>query len=169
MSFDILPQEMHLLNDNPTIRTRVPYTEITDAMMIKRVRHANLSAGDHILVQCMNHSYETMLAETVYVVTMRQSHFVVREIDDRGNKQGEEFDTAVAQKGEWWVLEQAGKEQAPDEPQESIVNGEVKWNPRKQVHEVLINGEAVYGTKDKETALKVADGSMAIPLEEEAA
>lgn len=57
---------------------------------------------------------------------------------------------------------------APKEPNERYVkaHGKVKWNPGKQKHEVIVNGEAVCALSDKEMALAVARGDEPIPESE---
>ena len=53
MNFQISPQEGPLLADSNqfVIRTRIPYKEITDDMLAKRVAAVGLKVGDVLLVQ----------------------------------------------------------------------------------------------------------------------
>lgn len=53
---------------------------------------------------------------------------------------------------------------SPAEPREEYVKaqGEVRWNPGKRLHEVVVSGEAVCGTPDKDLALAIARGDEPI-------
>lgn len=103
MAFQILPQEFRILADEYVIRTRVPKDAITDDMLLLRVRNANLSAGDRVVVQCMSHTYDRLLHEAEFRVVERTDGISVKEINDRETRQINETGFVIARKGEWWA------------------------------------------------------------------
>lgn len=101
MSFKILPQE---INEEPTrfcIKTRVPYLEITDEMIIERVKNANLSAGDVVRVMATTHEYDEVLAQAHYLVRVRKDSLEVVTVTDRDTRQVNKVDIQVSRLGEW--------------------------------------------------------------------
>ena len=42
-------------------------------------------------------------------------------------------------------------------------DGRVIWNPGKQTHQVLVDGEVVYESADKQEAIEIANGSRTLP------
>ena len=103
MSFRILPQDFNMLGDNYVIRTNVPIEELTNEMVAERAKNANLSAGDHILVQCMDHYKKEVLGETEFVITKRLDEFVQIPVGDREIRQGTQVTIEVEMKTPWWV------------------------------------------------------------------
>lgn len=112
MSFSILPQEFHVLADHYVIRTRVPMSELTESMILVRVKNGNLSAGDKITVQCMDHAYETLLHEAEFRVVSRTDALVTKTINDRETMQVQESIFMVSPRGEWWTSPAASEEKA---------------------------------------------------------
>lgn len=102
MAFDIKPQEWHLLSEQYVIRTRVPKEEITDEMIERRIRSNNLSAGDVVRVQCMNHDMDTLLAEAEYRIVSVKESLQRIERSDYDIRQVTQVDIQIARVGDWW-------------------------------------------------------------------
>jgi hypothetical protein len=149
VTFQIMPQEFHVLADHYVIRTRVPQAELTDAMIQVRVRNANLTAGDRIVVQCMNHERDTLLYEAEFRVVSRVDGIRVQEINDRETRQVNDVAFLVARKGEWWASPAAATEPL-------MATSEIRWNPGKQAHEVVAPDGAVLAAFTKEQGGKEA-------------
>ncbi len=166
----ISPQEFHLLVDNPTVRTKCPQDQITEAMIISRVRNGNLIAGDTIRVQCMNSDYTDLLAECEYRVISRKSDMVTHEVNDRDIRQIEEITYRVERWTEWRTVggvEVTGPSLMParNPTPGHYVSGEAQrvWNPIERIHEIRV-GETVVAThSDKETANRIAAGELPLP------
>jgi hypothetical protein len=104
MSFKIQPQEFHVNRDSPSIRTKVPREALEDGKLIlERVRNANLSCGDHILVQCLNADSTEVLCEAEFVVVSCKTNVVREEKSDYDIRTFEATTYQVIRKGDWWV------------------------------------------------------------------
>ena len=178
MEQSISPQEFQLLQDNPVIRTKCPHGVVTDEMIVKRVRNGNLAVGDRILVQCMDHEYARLLAETEYRVIERTSKLRVHEVNDRETRQVDEITYRVARVRDWWfpaVLVEGSKASAPSPmplPNRYVdADSYRKWNRRTQLHDVLRRADdsLICTHTDKETADRIAAGELAVPSSAEAA
>lgn len=169
MAFQIMPQEFHILGDNYVIRTRVPVDEIKDAMILLRVRNANLTAGDKVTVQCMTHAYDRLLHEAEFRVVSRNDAIVLKEIDDRETRQVNEITFEVARKGEWWSPD--GVSHLQEQPvtvltDGKFIDGEAKWNVGSKAYDIFVGDEKVAeGIKDREQAHAIAAGKLPIPTE----
>lgn len=169
MANQISPQEFHLLVDNPVIRTKCPQDQITDNMIIKRVKNGNLIAGDIVRVQCMNSDYTDMLAECEYRVTSRKSELVTHEINDRDIRQVEQITYQVERWSGWRevglpipnpkAIARAARYAGP--------GAEAKWNVGKKRYDIAVpleSGEIVVASHpDKETANRIAAGELPLP------
>lgn len=165
MAFQILPQEFHVLADHYVIRTRVPAGELTDDMLLQRVRNANLDAGAKLVVQCMDHGYETLLAEAEYRIVQRRDSLKTVEVDDRNIRQVNQVDYMIARVSAWWTspLNQ------PAEPKAEQAGHTVKWNAGKQAHEVIGPGGEVLASYAKDQGGKAAAESHVAALTPKAA
>lgn len=107
--FEPKNHQFHLLQDSPTIRTTLPKDDITDAMVQLRVKIANLTVGDRIIVQAYpDNTYTTMLCEREYRVTNRQE--TVRNVEDTSGGASQQTDLSYAVEG-WsqWRYTEFGK------------------------------------------------------------
>ncbi len=146
----IAPQEFHLLQDNPYIRTKCPQHLITDDMIVRRVKNGNLVAGDTVLVQCMNSDYTDLLAECEYRVISRKSEIKTYEISDHNTRQAEEITYKVQRWTEW---RQVGSSVA-DNAMRAV------WNLGKRGYDIVMGDTVVGFHEDKETAAMMAAGKV---------
>lgn len=109
MTFDIKPQDFHVLTDRYVIRTRTPVTEITDEMIAKRVRNPGLQVGDSVTVQCMSQDHDAgngtgdLLHEAEYRVTGRADSLQRIEVNDHNINQVNRTDYRIERVGDWWT------------------------------------------------------------------
>lgn len=117
---------------------------------------ANLIAGDTIRIMQIEKPVPTK-PETWRVAAFAE---VLVTFNDRKT-----IETVVTQKPA--ALTAPEPEQAASEvfEQENYVSGsgEVKWNPGIKKHEVIVDGEPVFASKDKEEAQAVCRGDQPIP------
>jgi hypothetical protein len=172
----IAPQEFHLLQDNPYIRTKCPQSDITDEMIVRHVKRGNLVAGDTVLVQCMNSDYTDLLAEAEYRVTSRKTKLVTYETGD-STRQAEEVTFRVERWSEWRrvagaVTTASGKTEIYATPGGDWVDPttapaaagmRTKWNIGARVYDIMMGDVKIGSHADKETAAKIASGEL--PLE----
>lgn len=84
MNFDIKPNDRFLQSERTIYRTNVPHEEVTDAMVIRRCKHDNLSPGDEVIVQCMDHEKTRLLHEIEYRIIER-TDMPASEENERGD------------------------------------------------------------------------------------
>ena len=144
MNFEIKAQEFNLAADGFEIRTQCPQKELTEEKILQRVRANNLHPCDTIKVFCMDHGYTTVHAMCEYVVTHKSQQMRQHQLNDRDIKQVNETHYEIAMIRDWWI---AG------EPTMEVPKGtkpKMRWNPGKQKHEVVQDGEVVFeGAKDE--------------------
>lgn len=103
MSLKITMQECHITRDMPVIRTRAAREVLEDGQMIAAAVKANrFSAGDHILVQCMNHERTAVLCESEWVVASAATENKQVTRDDMTEHTVEQTLYKVIRKGDWW-------------------------------------------------------------------
>lgn len=158
MAFDIKPNDRFLQEQRTFYRTSVPKDEIRGAMIVKRARHDNLSAGDEIVVQCMNHEKTELLYEAEFRVTKRTDEPDSEERENGDIRQFTKTTIVVERVGDWWAS-QAARDAEPDEPNERVR----EWNVGKRLHQVKEGETVVFETPDKELADAIVDGAP-IPL-----
>lgn len=152
MAQQIQPQELYLLQDNPFIRTKCPQDQITDAMIVRRVKNANLIAGDIVRVQCMNSDYTDLLSECEYRVTSRKTELKTHEINDRDIRQVEEITFKVERWTEWRAVGQG-----------AVKDRKAVWNLSKRGYDIVSEGVVIGFHEDKATAKQIAAGEMPLP------
>ena len=106
MSFKILSHEIQRAEarSHMSIRTTVPREEIDDKglIILPRLRGSGLSAGDHILVQCMNLDSTELFAEADFVIaSVRTEQRQVTGEDDR-EFTSKEVTYKLVRRSEWW-------------------------------------------------------------------
>ncbi len=149
MTQQILPQEMNLLQDNPCIRTKCPLELVTDEMVTKEVRRANLVAGDIVRVQCMDETLSQLLAEAEYRVVKRTSALKMVERPDSSMHQFDEITFEVVRWTDWRTLQ----------PEAAPSHGlTTRWNFGKKGYDIERAGHIVSFEKDKETAHRIIAG-----------
>lgn len=153
----ILPQEFHLLNDNPFIRTNCPQESVTDKMVLDQVHRGNLVAGDRVIVQCMSHDYSELLCEREYRVTARREKMQTVEVDHINTRQFMKVTFEIAPMGKWVRFKSVADE---------FVTGKAVWNVARRGYVIEVDGEEVGFEKDKETAHKIAAGELPLPARE---
>ena len=158
MDFRILPQEGPQPADNHyyIIRTRVPYSEITEAMLTQRCVATNLSAGDALIVQCYDHNYTTLLHEAQYRVMSRIEQPKVVEMPDGALRSYTEVQFKLIRMHPWWSTPAGAAEDSAEQELLGEETNEVQWNPGKKVFQVLRSGEVIAEHRDKITALEKA-------------
>ena len=116
MSIKITPNEFHLLNDNPVIRTNCLRENITDKMLLDVVKFGNLTVGDRVMVQCLNHERTELLYEREYRVSKRVDAMKTVDVDLRSTRQFMETTFSVVPVGDWMCfIEKAEEEEAEEE------------------------------------------------------
>lgn len=113
MTLQIHPGESRVLPDvGAIIKTRCPMSDITDEMIVKRAHAENLTAGDKIIVQCMDFERTTVLSHREYLVVSRVSKMKTEQPNDRESRTFEAITYLVEPLADWFVTK-AGKEAAP--------------------------------------------------------
>lgn len=162
MEFKIAPQEgPHVADSNQfVIRTRVPYGEITDAMVSQRCIAAGLTVGDSVVVQSYNHELDTLLHETEFRVYQKTSELKMISTNDRDQRQVNQVTMAVARLRPWWSSPAgAAVEAAERELLGATEELRVQWNPGKKMHQVFRGETLVAENTDKDAALQEAEGA----------
>ena len=154
----ILPQEFHLLSDNPFIRTNCPQELVTDKMILSQIHRGNLAAGDRVMVQCMNHDYSELLFEREYRVTARRENLETLEVDHSNTRQFLKTTFDVAPLGEWVHFK--------SDAEDRFVAGKAVWNLARRGYVIEVDGEEAGFEADKETAQKIAAGELPLPAPE---
>lgn len=141
--------------DFPTVRFREPKEQIDlETELNKILKIQGWGVGTYFNVQFVNHERTKLLASVTYVVTEEHEELRVNE-----SIPGHPVTTNVVTRRceeagpwKWFVVE------APVEEPAKTKMPYVRWNPGKKVHEVRLNGEVLFETKDKEEAREVANG-----------
>jgi len=160
MTQQILPQEFHLLQDNPVIRTKCPQEMITDEMVAKRVKNGNLIAGDKVLVQCMNSDHTHLLSECEYRVISRTATLRTHELNDRDIRQVEEIAYKVQRWTDWRTVGQQVAPvptAAPDDQLRAV------WNVALRGYDIKRGDVKICFEADKEKANDMAAGKIPLP------
>ena len=153
MDLKVLPNEVYVTEFGALIRTRCPKEYVTDQMIHQRVTAANLSAGDTVRVQCMNHDRSVVLHYVEYLVYARTEEIRKVEINDVRSNQFQHSSYSIIKSVDW-------KSTPAAEPQQSIgADYEIKWNPGKKVHQVIKSGDVVYEDSDKEKVEKFVEAA----------
>lgn len=146
----IHPQEFHVLVDRYEIRTRCPKEQFKEAMVLRRIRHANLHAGDTVRVMCMTHDRDTVLHVADFLVYHRSETIHREDVDERTERQVNDIDYRIVQVMDWISTPEA--KDAPKAGEASVA-----WNPGKRVHEVVdADGDTVLAAYSKEDGGKEA-------------
>jgi len=158
MDLKILANEVYVKEFGAIIRTRCPKDHITDQMIHQRVLNANLSAGDIVTVQCFNHDRTAVLHYAEYLVYDRRTQIRRIEVNDSEPRQIDDVSFSVMRMAEWKDTPLAEKKP------EAIPFGnnvDIRWNPGKKVHQILVNGEVVQETVDKDEAERIKRDRLA--------
>lgn len=152
MDLKILPNELYILERGALIQTRCPKDLITEQMIHQRVVAANLSAGDTLKIQCVNHDRTTILSFAEFLVYDRSEEIRRVEVSDYETKSG-----AIAK---YSVLKIQDWQDTPAGRNAGIVTGnvistspELKWNPGTKTHQAIVNGNVVYEDPDKQKVI----------------
>lgn len=119
MFFKILRHEMQAVDvrSNRSVRTKVPKEHIGDngELVLPLLRGSNLSAGDHILVQCMDHDYSEVLWEADFVIWSARTG-TQTIVTDGGEHQATVTTYRLARRTDWWSPLGAGAAQTKGAP-----------------------------------------------------
>lgn len=100
----ILPNESRVLPDvGAIIKTRCPKADITDEMIVGRVRAENLAAGDRVVLQCMDFERTTVLHQREYLVYSRTVEMKTEQANDRESRTFEHIAYGVEPLHDWFV------------------------------------------------------------------
>lgn len=167
MSKEILPQEMfNELQYSSCIRTICPQEFVTDEMVARQVRRAQLHAGDSVLVQCFDHAKTKLLAEAEWRVISRASKLTQVEKEDFSLHQSEKVSFEVMRWTDWRSVEQSEasvKKPAPAEAPKRPTKRSTRWNSAKSQYDIIEDGRVIGFHSDKETAQRIADGAVPLP------
>jgi len=150
MDLKILPNEVYVKEFGALIRTRCPKEYVTEQMIHQRVLAANLSAGDIVTVQCFNHDRSAVLHYAEYLVYDRRTQIRRIEINDSESRKVDDISFSVMRITDW-----------KDTPLVKKFDVDIRWNQGKKMHQVLVNGEVVDETDDKEKAEQIKQSRMA--------
>ena len=159
MDLKILPNEVFVKEFGALIRTRCPKDHVTDQMIHQRVLNANLSAGDIVTVQCFNHDRTAVLHYAEYLVYDRSTQIRRIEVNDSETRQIDDVSFSVMRMAEWKDTPLAEKPTAIHLG--NLSNVDIRWNPGKKVHQILVNGEVVQETVDKDEAERIKRDRLA--------
>ena len=172
MTTRILPQEFHFAetSNNAVVRTAVSRELLDDVKIyLPHVRQMRLAAGDRLTVQVMNEAKDTLYhqAEFLVIAAVETQQGVQ---DDYGSRLRPQTHYQIQRWTPWKSSSLAPVEIAPEPERvpETYVDGEgeVKWNPGRRVHEIVVAGSVVatvpQGEKDR--ALRIAAGSEPLPV-----
>lgn len=156
MSTKIEPGEVINTEDisGMVIRTRCSPEYITDDMVKRFVQYQNLSAGDVVRVQCMDHERTTLLAEAEWRVTKRAQEMKVVEKADFSVHHTDMPVFEIVLWDDWRIL----RKQEPEAPEMSV-----KWNPGHQHYEIRLEDQVIAVHPDKQTAHDIAAGKVPLP------
>lgn len=120
MTLKITAQEMHRhdTSNHQIIKTKVPKENIDDrgSIILPHLRRSGLSAGDHLLVQCMSDNGDTLLAEADFVVFSAIATTTRIEGDNQNEMTVQQTNYRLARCSEWWSPPGVGAAQAPRPP-----------------------------------------------------
>lgn len=127
--------------------TNMAPEQITKSVLLSRVRNAQLRAGDTVIVRCMSHHGDELLAESEWRVIARKESIETRDLDSFQTRQDMAIAYEIAQVGDWWLPRQDGA---------SGGSPPVKWNPGRKMHQVLDGEAVVFESADKDEATRYA-------------
>lgn len=151
----IQPNEVYVTEHGAIIRTRCPREAVTDQMIHQRVVAANLTCGDVVRVQCLNHERDTVLHFAEWLVYNRKSEVRRTEMSDRETRTSEVFSHSILRIVDWTATP------AAQDPQTVI--GKAVWNVGAKAFDIVVEGVVVGQHPDKETAQKIAAGELPLP------
>lgn len=126
--------------------TKMPPDEVTESLLLSRVRAAQLRTGDAVIVQCQTHHGDELVAECEWRVIARKDELRTRDLDGFQTMQDTALAYQIAQVRPWW------RPLAPD----AAGGPQVKWNAGKKAHQVIDGGVVVFESADKNEALDYA-------------
>ena len=115
----------------------------------------NFMAGDTI--RCLKIEKERVLAMCDGVVLETRVNGNVRTVDFRATSDVVDFSESLS-------LEEPEEEDTPDAPKYIKEDGTVKWNLGRKVYQVVVKGEVVYETPEKQLAQQIARGDQPVPV-----
>lgn len=167
MAFDISPQEFQMLTDRHQIMTIVPKDEITEEMVIKRLKNARMNVGDQVDLMCMSPQKDTVLFETTYRI-YHLSEVMTRVEDNDYNHRQVVVTTVKIYQTSPWRATPAGElgvmSPAGDPGAEILLRRE--WDIKLRAHHVMQGDKIVHTTTDKELAERIVAGE---PIPQKAA
>ncbi len=145
-----------MLQDNPYVRTKCPQDQVTEADILRRVKNANLAAGDVIKVQCMNSDYTELLWSSEWEITARKTEMKTYEINDQNTRTVEEITYRIKLSAPWRPTHDVVETEGP-----AVMRK--KWDVNKRGYDILAGDIVIGFHEDKETAERIVAGEL--PLE----
>ena len=99
------------------LRTTMAREKVTEAVVLSRIRNAQMATGETVKVQIMTRNADRLLAEAEYRIIARSEELHVRDIDGYQTRQEMRLEFAIRQVGEWWIAdEQVETDEQVDPP-----------------------------------------------------
>tara|TARA_R110000803_G_scaffold95011_2_gene162762 strand:+ start:113 stop:595 length:483 start_codon:yes stop_codon:yes gene_type:complete len=114
----------------------------------------NFMAGDTI--RCLKIVKERVSAMCDGIVLETKVNGNVRTVDFRATGDVVEFSETP--------FIEVEEEKIPDAPKYIKEDGTSKWNPGRKAYQVIVNGEVVYETPEKQLAQQIARGDQPVPV-----
>lgn len=96
--------------------TSLPPAQVTEPLILSRVRAAQLRTGDTVVVQCKSHHGDELLGEAEFRVIARRDSIRTRDLDGYQTMQDTALDYEIAQVGDWWDPRASGRGATVDDP-----------------------------------------------------
>jgi len=143
--------------DFPVIQFRNPREQVNlDEQFPKILLAQGWGCGTYLHVQFLNHEGTELLIDGLFVVANELSSLQTTGMDHATNTK-EVIKRKAEQIGDWRYFN--GYSESPEDETVTQVTEKatIKWNPGKKVHEVIVGGESVYETSDKNLAQEQRD------------
>ena len=149
--------EMNVLESSRwTIRTRCAWDAVDHDMILKLATYRGLSAGDSILIQCLDFNYERLLAEAEYRVIGRKDEMKVTEKPDfSGHHHADRATFEIVRWTDWRHVPGFVEEQPEGFPDTGM---RAVWNVGAKGYDIMKGDQKVGFHTDKETAQRIAAG-----------
>jgi hypothetical protein len=126
-------------------RTSMAHEQVTKDLILSRAKSASLRTGDPVIVQCVTHHGDELIAECEYRVIRRSESIQTRDLDGYQTRQDTHLAIDIAMIRDWWFPNRVA----------SIMSTALKvsWNPGRKMHQVKDGDRVVFESTDKDEAI----------------
>ncbi len=171
----VIHPEIVVTPDYPTIKLRNDPSHVNlDEELAKILPAQGWGCGTYFNVQFLTHDRARLIKSGKFVVTQENPSIHTSEANPYQPMTKEVYSRKAEQIGDWWYAEEfaAGLQDLEGEVTGVVASGEasishvgprpeIKWNPGKKKHEVMVDGEVVFESRDKAEALKECEARAA--------